>query len=43
MVVRVLLREGRKGNLKAVRGLLHGLLDLFSQSSTLKEKADDKS
>jgi GT2 family glycosyltransferase len=43
IVVRVLLREGRKGNLKAVRGLLHGLLDLFSQSSTLKEKADDKS
>jgi GT2 family glycosyltransferase len=33
MTARVLIREGRKGNLKAFRGLIKGILDLSSKPS----------
>lgn len=37
MAVRVLVREGRKGNIKAIRGLIKGLFDLPSKPSSLEE------
>jgi O-antigen biosynthesis protein len=36
LAVRVVLREGRRGNFRAVRGLLRGLVDLVRQSRGLE-------
>jgi GT2 family glycosyltransferase len=38
LAVRVLLREGRKGNLGALRGLLRGILELSKSSLPTKEE-----
>jgi GT2 family glycosyltransferase len=38
VLVRAIIREGRKGNLKAVRGLLSGLLDVWE--SPVREEED---